>query len=347
MSIAEVLLRLGDALLGQDRGARLLVHEIVAGRELVAVLVLLLGAFREVRDDAVTAVVDVGVLFRGARDDERRAGLVDEDRVDLVDDRVDVAPLDHALELELHVVAQVVEAELVVRPVGDVAGVGLLALVVEEAVLDAADRQAEEAVDLAHPVGVAAGQVVVDGHDVHAPAGQGVQVDRHGRDERLALARLHLGDLALVEDHAADQLHVEGAHAQRAHGSFAGHGEGLLEDLVEDRVAGGLEVVDGLFAVLMDADALEGFRDPRPELACLRPEGLVRELLDPGLEGVDPGHARGELLEVALVLRAENFGEDAVDHVWRLTPEGREFISDGRASRGRGGTRGREARARD
>ena len=64
---AEILLRLGDALFGQDRGARLLVHEVVAGRELVAVLVLLLGALDEVRDDAVAAVVDVGVLFRGAR----------------------------------------------------------------------------------------------------------------------------------------------------------------------------------------------------------------------------------------------------------------------------------------
>ena len=164
----EELLGLRHALLGQDRGAGLLVHEVVAGRRLVAVLVLLLGALGEVRDDAVAAVVDVGVLLGRARDDERRAGLVDQDRVHLVDDRVDVAALDHVLELELHVVAQVVEAELVVRPVGDVAGVGLLALVVEQGVLDAADRQAQEPVDLAHPLGVAAGEVVVDRHDVDA-----------------------------------------------------------------------------------------------------------------------------------------------------------------------------------
>ena len=36
------------------------------------------------------------------------------------------------------------------------------------------------------------------------------------RDEGLALAGLHLGDLALVQDHAADQLHVEMPLAQRA-----------------------------------------------------------------------------------------------------------------------------------
>ena len=56
-----------------------------------------------------------------ARDDERRARLVDEDRVDLVDDRVRVLPLHALVERDHHVVAQVVEAELVVRAVGDVA----------------------------------------------------------------------------------------------------------------------------------------------------------------------------------------------------------------------------------
>ena len=59
------------------------------------------------------------------RDDQRRPRLVDEDVVDLVDDR-EVALALHALvEVDDHVVAQVVEAELVVRAVRDVRGVGL------------------------------------------------------------------------------------------------------------------------------------------------------------------------------------------------------------------------------
>ena len=55
-----------------------------------------------------------------------RAGLVDEDGVDLVDDGVAMAALHHVLERAGHVVAEVVEAELGVRPVGDVAQVGVL-----------------------------------------------------------------------------------------------------------------------------------------------------------------------------------------------------------------------------
>ncbi len=65
-------------------------------------------------------------------------------------------------------------------------------------------------------------------------------------------------------------------------------------------------------------DALQSLRDPRPELVRPGAEGLVRELLHLGLEGVDPRHARRELLEVALVLRAEDLGEDAVDHIWAV-----------------------------
>ena len=95
------------------------------------------------------------------------------------------------------------------------------------------DGEAEEAVDLAHPLGVAAGQVVVDGDDVDAVAGEGVQVDRQGRDQGLALAGLHLGDPAEVQGHAAHQLDVEVALADGPPGRLPDGGEGLDEQVVE------------------------------------------------------------------------------------------------------------------
>ena len=67
-------------------------------------------------------------LVGRAADDQRRARLVDEDRVDLVDDGEVVAALDRSSAVHGHVVAQVVEAELVVGAVGDVGGVRLAAL---------------------------------------------------------------------------------------------------------------------------------------------------------------------------------------------------------------------------
>jgi hypothetical protein len=68
---------------------------------------------------------------------------------------------------------------------------------------------------------------------VHALAGQRVQVDRQRRGQRLALAGAHLGDLAVVQHHAADQLHVEVAHAEHALAGLAHHGEGFGQQVVE------------------------------------------------------------------------------------------------------------------
>ena len=72
-------------------------------------------------------------------------------------------PALHAiLDAELHVVAQVVEAEFVVGAVGDVGAVGVLALLVVQVVHDHAHAQAQELVEAAHPFRVALGQVIVD-----------------------------------------------------------------------------------------------------------------------------------------------------------------------------------------
>ena len=142
-------------------------------------------------------------------------------------------PLDHLVQAILHVVAQVVEAELVVGAVGDVAGIGGLALLVVEVVDDDADGEAEERVDPAHPLGVAAGEIVVHGDDVHALAGERVEIDGERGDQRLAFAGLHLGDLALVQDHAAHQLDVEVALTQGPLGRLAHRGEGLGQQVVE------------------------------------------------------------------------------------------------------------------
>ena len=90
-------------------------------------------------------------------------------------------------------------------------------------------------VDAAHPLGVARGEVVVDRDDVDALALERVQVAGQRGDERLALAGAHLGDAALVQDHAADELHVVVAHPEHALARLAADGEGLGQEVVERR----------------------------------------------------------------------------------------------------------------
>ncbi len=166
---------------------------------------------------------------------------------------------------------------------------------------DDADGEAEEAVDLAHPLGVALGEIVVDGDDVDAVAGERVEVAGEGGDEGLAFAGLHLGDLALVEDHAADHLDVEVAHADDAAAGFADYGEGFGEDVVERGFFG----VDAGFVV---GDAFESGGDAGAEFGGLGGELLVGELLDGLFEGVDLGEHGEHALDGAIVGGAEDFG---------------------------------------
>ena len=206
--------------------------------------------------EAGEGVIGLGRLFGGAGDDQRRPRLVDEDVVDLVHDREVVVALDAVLERVGHVVAQVVEAELRVGPVGDVERVFALAGGVVVGVLERVDGDAERVVDRLHPVRVAAGQVVVDGDDVDAFAGERVEEDGQGGGQGLSLTGFHLGDAAVVEDHAADQLDVVVALTGAPLRGLSAERECLRQEVVERlAVAGALAQ-----GVRLGADLLVGER---------------------------------------------------------------------------------------
>ena len=312
---AEEALGLGDALLG-DRDRLVLLVELVVevGDELLlGARVHALGRLagcqfgREARE----LDVQVGRLFGRTGDDQRRSRLVDQDVVDLVDDRERVAALDLFAQVRGHVVAQVVKAELGVGAVNDVAGVGLVLLIERLLVLQHADGHAERLIDRGHPFRISARQVVVDGHQVYALGlqavlalarlahGQRVEHDRKRRRKRLALAGLHLGDLAVVQRHRADHLHVEVAHAHLALACLAHDGEALGQQRVQ-RLA-----VARALAQRVHALAQFGL-------------GVVFEL---GLEGVDQ---RDALLVLLVLLRLADV-QRAIEqggHLPRIAPGG-------------------------
>ena len=216
-------------------------------------------------------------------------------------------PALHAVgEIKLHIVAQVVEAELVVGAVGDIGGIGFAPLAIVEIVHDDADRQAEEGVKLAHPFRVALGQVVVDRDHVDAAPGKRIEVNRQGGNQRFTFAGLHFSDLALVQHHATDQLHVEVAHLQHAPTRLARHRKRLGKDLVQHQ----LQLTVLLVGVL---DCIHALADAPPEFFCLGLQLLIAELLRLGLERIDALHQRHNPLDFPFVASAKNFGDKLVD----------------------------------
>ena len=101
---------------------------------------------------------------------------------------------------------------------------------------------------------VALGEVVVDRDDVHAVAGDGVEVGRQHTGQGLALTGLHLGDIAEVQCRAAHDLHLVVLLVEDSPGRLAGDGERLGQQLVERLTIGvalaelvglGLELIVG------------------------------------------------------------------------------------------------------
>ena len=179
-------------------------------------------------------------------------------------------------------------------------------------VLDDADGQSEKPVNLTDPLGIAAGQVIVDRDKVRTASGQRVEEERQRGDERLALAGGHFGDASAVQDHAADELdvevdhlpfdgmidHADGATAEAAGGVFH-HGKSFGQNLVESRL---------LLLVVLDG------RDARLPSGGLGPQFVVRERLVFLLQLVDSAHDRHHALDLALVFRADDFLDDEIDH---------------------------------
>ena len=157
---AQHLFDLGDAAFRRRDGLLLFVHRVVF--------------FFKGLDDVSQRIVQVRRFFSRSGNDERRTGFVDEDGVHFVDDAVVQGTLYHLVLADDHVVAQVVEAEFVIRAVRNIGIIGAAALFIRQVVDDKADGQSQELINLTHFFAVACGQIVVDRDDVDAFAGQGV-----------------------------------------------------------------------------------------------------------------------------------------------------------------------------
>ena len=131
---------------------------------------------------------------------------------------------------------------------------------------------------------------------MHALAGQGIEVGRENGHEGLALAGLHLGDAALMQDDAAQQLHRVGALAQHPVGGFAHGGEGLGQDVVQ-RLARG--------------------QPPAEALGLAAQFGVGHGFILP-LEGFNLRHDGTDGLQLPLGAGAEDFGDNGREqtHVW-------------------------------
>ena len=154
-------------------------------------------------------------IGRAAGNHERNARFVDEDRIDFVDDRRCKRTVHELGGVQRQTVAKVVEANFGGRGICHVRSVRRPPFVGGHRPVNGRDRQPHPVIDDPHPLGVAAGQIVVGGQHVHALAGTRVPGDRRHRRERLPFARRHLDDVAFGKRDGGANLDVE--HGEPEH----------------------------------------------------------------------------------------------------------------------------------
>ena len=113
-------------------------------------------------------MIFVCVIFALPADDKRSACFVDENGVDFVNDTKVESALNFAIQIYLHIVAQVIKTELVIGSVGYIAVVGGFARIIIHIGKNRTDSLTQIRIYGAHPRRVAFGKVVVDSYNVHA-----------------------------------------------------------------------------------------------------------------------------------------------------------------------------------
>ena len=206
---AEILLSLCHAGGKQVAGLCLLVDKVIAVE--VALVVLLVVQLCHLvhgkgLGELVSLLVQVSGLVAASGNDQRGSRFINENGVHLVHDGEVRGALNLVLLVNAHVIAQVVEAQLVVGGICYIACVSGTACVVVHIVGDKSDGKAKVSVYLCHQLAVALCEVVVDCNDVYALSGKAVQVGRESGNESFTLTGLHLCDSALVKHDTTDDL---------------------------------------------------------------------------------------------------------------------------------------------
>ena len=168
-----------------------------------------------------------------AGDNQRRPGLVDQYRIDFVHDRIKKTPLHAALLIHRHVITQIVEPQFIVRHIRDIAGICLLTAQQVHSLQNHAHRYTEKPVDPSDIHRITVGQIIIDGHNMHATARQTHQIRRKSCHKGLTLASLHLSNMPLIKGNTAQNLNVIRIQSDRAISCFPDRCKRLRQQLIQ------------------------------------------------------------------------------------------------------------------
>ena len=111
---------------------------------------LIIVVFFQSLDETIGPHIHRRRASRLTRNDQRCPRLIDQNRIDFIDDRVIQRPLNHLFLVDHHVIPQIVKPEFAVRGISDITIVSIPLLIGVLAVQVQANAQAQPMIEFAH-----------------------------------------------------------------------------------------------------------------------------------------------------------------------------------------------------
>ena len=127
---------------------------------------------------------------------------------------------------------------------------------------------------------------------MHALRRQSIEIDSKRCRKRLAFTGSHFSNFAVIEHHAADELHIKVPHAEHAAACLAHNSKGLWQQMLQ---------------ILALGKSVSKFRSFGSKL-------IIAELLHGWFKLVDFCAAFAILLHEPVIAAAENLGKKGIKH---------------------------------
>ena len=181
----------------------------------------------------ITHFIELRGLTALSGNDQRCTCLIDQDRVDLIDDTVVQISLYQLFFIDDHVITKVIKSQFVISYISNIASVCCTALFRFHVVQYNTNSQSKELMNFTHPLSISFCQIVIDCYDVNAFTFQCIQICRKCRNKGLTFTGLHLCDTALMKDDTTDDLYTVMFHTENSFCTFTYDCESLRKKIIQ------------------------------------------------------------------------------------------------------------------
>ena len=181
----------------------------------------------------VTCLIQLGGFAALSGNDQRCTCLIDQYRVNLIDDGIVQITLYQLLLVDNHIVTQIIETKFIIGNIRNITLICFLTFIMIHIIQNHAYGQSQELMYFSHPFSITFCQVIIDGNDMNTFSFQCIQICRRCGNKCLTFTGLHLCDTSLMKNDTTDELYPVMLHAKHTFCSFTDSCKSFRKKIVQ------------------------------------------------------------------------------------------------------------------